>query len=183
MTLSQSAVHLAAICALTAASCALSATPLEAQAMPEPRCAVVDSSMAPTKADQSPASAPEEIYALLAAWRAALREGNIASVTALVTEDAEFWSQGAAPLVGRAALGDAFRPFFTSYQLLQEFDCHELVVRGDMAFMRGLERNRLIPRDGGETVEIQQRAFSIIRRDLDGRWRFSRGMTNEPPTP
>jgi hypothetical protein len=58
--------------------------------MPEPRCAAVDSSMVPTEVDESMAGPLEGIYALLDAWRTALREGDIASVTTLVTEDAVF---------------------------------------------------------------------------------------------
>ncbi len=152
MTLSRSPAHRAAACVLAAVSCILAVDLLVAQEMPEPRCAAVDSSMVPTEVDESMAGPLEGIYALLDAWRTALREGDIASVTTLVTEDAVFWSHGAAPLIGRAALGDAFRPFFTSYQLLQEFECHELVLGGDIAFMRGLERNRLVPHDGGEAI-------------------------------
>jgi uncharacterized protein (TIGR02246 family) len=167
---------------MTAVVCTTSVDVLVAQEVADTHCGVVDSPPPRTEVNRSMAELVEGVYALLDAWRDALREGDIDAVATLVTEDAEFWSHGTAPLIGRAALGDAFRPFFTNYQLLQEFECHELVVRGDLAFMRGLERNRLVPHAGGETMEIQQRAFSVIRRGADGRWRFSRGMTNEPPT-
>jgi uncharacterized protein (TIGR02246 family) len=177
MTFTRFRFHHVVVCVVTAVLSLTAPHALVAQENGEMRCSVVDWPNAATEANP----AVQGIYAVLAAWRDALRDGNMEAVTTLVTEDAEFWSQGAAPVTGRTALADAFRPFFTSYELLQEFECAELVVRGDWAFMRGLEWNRLVPRVGGDTLEIQQRAFSIMRRGTDGRWRFARGMTNEAP--
>jgi uncharacterized protein (TIGR02246 family) len=170
-----------AVCIATVALSLITAPALVAQANAELRCQVVDLPNAPAAAGSAQESV-HRIYALLDAWRGALREADMEAVTNLVTEDAEFWSQGAVALTGRRALADAFRPFLTGYELLQDFDCHELIVRGDLAFMRGLEWNRLESRSGGETIEVQQRAFSVMRRGTEGRWRFARGMTNEAPT-
>ena len=83
-----------------------------AQANADVHCAVVDTNV---EANRSAEDAVQGIYALLTAWRGALREGDIEGVTALVTEDAEFWSHGTAPLTGRPALADAFRPFLTGF--------------------------------------------------------------------
>jgi uncharacterized protein (TIGR02246 family) len=114
-------------------------------------------------------------------WAEAIRGADLESLAGLVTEDAEFWTHGAAPLTGRDALKGAFAPFFSRYGLEQDFECQELVISGDLAFMRGMELNRLTPHDGSETKEHRQRAFSILRREGDGKWRFARGMTNLPP--
>jgi uncharacterized protein (TIGR02246 family) len=167
-----------AVCLVLAAS-SLPAS-AAAQTTSGPQCAVVD---VPTRAVDAgaPASgAVQDIYALLDGWREALGAGNDEAVTALVADSAEFWSQGAPPIRGRAALAEAFGPFFANYQLLQDFDCYELIIRGDLAFMRGMERNKLIPHAGGDTTTVLQRAFSVLRRSADGQWRFARGMTNEP---
>jgi uncharacterized protein (TIGR02246 family) len=171
-----------AVCIATTALSLIAVPALVAQVNAELRCRVEDSPNAPAEKDGSVQESVQGIYALLETWRSALRKGDIEAVANLVTEDAEFWSHGAAALTGRRALADAFRPFLTGYELLQDFDCHELIVRGDLAFMRGLERNRLEPRSAGETLEVQQRAFSVMRRGVDGRWRFARGMTNEAMT-
>jgi uncharacterized protein (TIGR02246 family) len=121
------------------------------------------------------------IDVLLTAWREGLAAGDLDRVAGLVTEDAEFWSQGQPPLRGRKAVREAFSPFLAQYTMDQEFQCEELIVVEDWGFMRGLEVNRLLPRDGvGETV-VRQRAFSVIHRGRDGVWRFHRGMTHQPP--
>jgi len=145
------------------------------------RCATVDVANTIPDGSPSPEHYIQEIYLLLDDWQEAVRDGNTEAVTKLVTEDAEFWSQGSQPLIGRAALADAFAPFFENFIFLQDYECHELIVRGDRAFMRGIERNKRIPRAGGNTVIVQQRAFSVLRRSVDGQWRFARGMTNQPP--
>jgi ketosteroid isomerase-like protein len=67
------------------------------------------------------------------------------------------------------------------FEFQQQFDCKELIIGGSWAFMRGIEINRLTPRDGGEIVLRKQRAFSVLRREADGTWLFARGMTNLPP--
>lgn len=121
------------------------------------------------------------IESLLQAWKQALASADLEVIAEMVTSDAEFWSNGQPPLVGREALKEAFKPIFARYTMDQEFRCDELVVAGEWAFMRGLEVNRLVSREGGEENTVRQRAFSVMFRSADGRWRFSRGMTNQPP--
>ncbi|HEX3127695.1 MAG TPA: SgcJ/EcaC family oxidoreductase [Thermoanaerobaculia bacterium] len=123
----------------------------------------------------------EEIRKLFAAWADAVRRSDAAAVASLVTEDAEFWSQGAAPLAGRAMVETTMTTFLGQYELDQQFDMEEMLVSGDLAIVRGLERNRVVARSGGEPREVLQRAFCVLRREMDGRWRFARGMTNQPP--
>ena len=143
-------------------------------------CAVVDVQYGNGKTDQYNQKTVVEIYHLLHAWRSAIKDSNAKKVASLVTEAAEFWPNGASPLKGRAALEEAFRPFLAEYKFSQDYECYELTIRGDIAFIRGLERNTKIPRKGGDTITTRQRAFSVIRQSKDGRWLFSRGMTNLP---
>jgi uncharacterized protein (TIGR02246 family) len=123
----------------------------------------------------------QAISELLDAWRDAMRSGDANALASLVTEDAEFWTHGVAPLIGRQAILDTLTPVLTGYEVEQELDLQELVVSGDLAFMRGMEHNTMRAKDGSQTLERRQRAFSIMRRGADGKWRFSRGMTNLPP--
>jgi ketosteroid isomerase-like protein len=96
-------------------------------------------------------------------------------------EDAAFWTHGAAELVGREVVTAAFGPVLDQYDLEQEFRIIELLVSGDLAFMRGVEHNRITPKSRDPPIERVQRGFSILPRDLDGEWKFARGMTNLPP--
>lgn len=125
-------------------------------------------------------SAEEAIEKLFRDWAEAGRRGDAHAMAEMVTEDAEFWSHGAAPLQGREAVAPRMAAFFQSYEIDQDFERQELVVAGGLAFVRGMEINRVKPRDGTPQMEIRQRAFSILFRGEDGVWRFARGMTNKP---
>lgn len=117
----------------------------------------------------------------MADWAEAVADGDAEALGLLVTEDAEFWTHSAAPLVGRGALIAAFEPFLAQFELHPQFDCQELIISGNWAFMRGMEVNHLTPRNGDETVVRRQRAFSVLRREANGKWLYARGMTNLPP--
>ena len=119
----------------------------------------------------------DELDALFAAWKDATRRGDVDAILSLVTEDAEFWTHGAPAVKGRAAVRKLYEQFAAAYSIEQEFEEIERIVAGDHAFIRGREHNTVTPR-GGESVHVVQRAFMIVRRDDDGRWRFFRGMTN-----
>lgn len=126
-------------------------------------------------------TAEEAIEQLFQDWAEAGRRGDAQALAQMVTEDSEFWTHGAAPLQGRQAVIDRMSSFFESYKVDQGFERQELVVSGDLAFVRGMELNRIVPRDGDAPQEIRQRAFSILFRGPDGVWKFARGMTNKPP--
>ena len=132
--------------------------------------------------NDSKRAAEDAIEKLFQKWADAGRRGDAQALADLVTEDAEFWTHGAAPLKGRDEVVSRMTTFFAAYEIDQGFERQELVISGDLAFVRGMETNRVIPRDGTPAMEIRQRALSILFRGADG-WRFARGMTNKPPEP
>ncbi len=113
-----------------------------------------------------------------AAWMEAGKKSDVETLVSLMTEDIEFWTHGAPAVKGRDAATALFQGAFARFALEQRFESHERIVTAGWAFERGLERNFITPRDGGETVQHDQRAFMVLRRDPDGRWRYARGMTN-----
>jgi len=119
-----------------------------------------------------------EIDETFTLWAEAGQRGDADAMAALVTDDAEFWSQGQPALRGRAAVLDAFRRVFVAYQVEQRWERVERIVSGDWAWERGIEHNAVIHRSDGARTEVRQRAFTVLHRDADGRWRFARGMTN-----
>jgi uncharacterized protein (TIGR02246 family) len=122
-----------------------------------------------------------EIDRTVRQWAHGFANGDAALLASLVTEDAEFWSHGVQPLVGRPAVKAAFDVFFERFAIVQDFFEIERRVNGDWCFVRGEERNVLTPKAGGPSVQHRQGVFSILHRDADGRWRFARGMTNQAP--
>lgn len=127
------------------------------------------------------ATADVAIEKLFHEWAEAGRRGDAHAMARLITEDAEFWSHGAAPLKGRDEVVSRMTTFFDGYEIDQGFERQEIVISGDLAFVRGMEINRVTPRDGAPAMEIRQRAISILFREPDGTWKFARGMTNKAP--
>jgi uncharacterized protein (TIGR02246 family) len=119
-----------------------------------------------------------EIDALYQAWKDAVRRGDIDTLLTFITEDAEFWPRDTPAIRGKENIRNLYASFFANFSLEQHFEETERIVEGGFAFVRGLEVNTLTPRTGGASTEVRQRAFSILRLDADGKWRFSRGMTN-----
>ena len=115
----------------------------------------------------------------LAEWAQFFAEGDVAGLVSLVTPDAEFWTHGMPPIVGRNALREAFEAFFELYSVQQRFEILERLTGDGWVLLRGVEFNTLVPKAEGESEEYTQRAFSVLRQDKDGRWRFLRGMTNQ----
>jgi uncharacterized protein (TIGR02246 family) len=126
-------------------------------------------------------SVESEIDLLFDAWKAAVTAKDVERVAALTTEDCEFWANSAPPLSGRDRLRATLAAFYATYDHRQEFERLELITADDVAFVRGIEHNFLHPTAGGPEVRRVQRAFMVIRKGHDGRWRFARGMTNLPP--
>ena len=122
----------------------------------------------------------KQIYQLFNDFNNSVNDANLEQIGNLVTEDAEFWTNSLTPLTGRAAFKNAFKDFLNKYSVNKDFECYELIIRDDVAYSRGMEINKKTPRVGGETIITKQRAFSVIRKGDDGKWRFSRGMTNLP---
>jgi uncharacterized protein (TIGR02246 family) len=122
-----------------------------------------------------------QIHDVLKEWALAVERSDASAIGELVTEDSEFWTHGTEALVGREAVVETMTTFFSRYKLRQEFRPQEVLVNGDIALVRGLEINHLTPLTGADPQTIQQRAFSVLFRGSDGKWRFARGMTNAPP--
>jgi ketosteroid isomerase-like protein len=97
----------------------------------------------------------------------------LAVIAALVTEDVQYWRGGHVPLHGRAELCAAFEALFDSFHVRQEFKCEDLMITGNSAFMRGREINHLEDKAGGAKCALEQRVYSILKRDPDGNWKFS----------
>jgi len=122
-----------------------------------------------------------EIDALRDAWIAAVKRRDPSALADLLTDDYEVWSGGAAAMTGPAAAAAAMGAALARFDIEQSLEVVETVVSGDWAFERGIERMRLTPRGGGDVQSFEQRAFLIMRRGPDGRWRYARGMTAAMP--
>lgn len=120
----------------------------------------------------------EAIAQTIRAFADALNRADYRAAVAMMTDDAVFWPVDAEETTGKAPIAVAYERL-EPYRLEASSDVEEILVSGDLAVMRGYENFRLEPKAGGDPVEIKhRRAFSILRRQQDGSWKFARGMTN-----
>lgn len=126
----------------------------------------------------------EAVAAIEDRIRAAYAVGDADGVAAQYTEDAILMSPGLPAVVGRKAIVESFRPFFSAFQgeLAQEIE--EIEVLGDHAYLRGKIHIKVTARRGNAKAELHGKYIAIARRCPDGIWRFSRDIYNyDHPTP
>lgn len=110
----------------------------------------------------------DQIDALFVRWKRAVEERDLGAICEMVSEDAEFWTHGHPPLSGRQGLRNALEKYWALFEHRQEFTRHELLISGDLAFIRGHELNQIRMLSGGLETQVVQRAFMVLRRDLAG---------------
>jgi uncharacterized protein (TIGR02246 family) len=117
---------------------------------------------------------------LYIAWSDAFARADVDGVLSLVTPDYTVWYPEMAPLAGdqlRAALVAAF----AKYEIESRYERVDCFVAGDLAVDCGWDVQVVKARGGGESFTRRQRAWVLLRRGDDGRWRFARGITQPGP--
>ena len=110
-----------------------------------------------------------------AAYIAAVNAADLAKVLSLMTDDVVLINPHQAPF-GRDAFPAGFRGGHAAYELRCASDIEEVVVAGDVAYMRCRDSLSLKPRDGGAPSAMAGYRLSIYRRAPDGRWLLARDM-------
>jgi uncharacterized protein (TIGR02246 family) len=113
----------------------------------------------------------QAIRAVVRTWMDATREGDIATVIGLMTDDVLFMTPRGEPF-GK----DEFRARSEKSRDVRidaTNDIQELHVTGDWAWMRSFLAISATPPDG-EPVKRSGYALTILRKGPDGRWRVAR---------
>jgi uncharacterized protein (TIGR02246 family) len=82
-------------------------------------------------------------------------------------------------VVGKENIRAKMQPVFDQFQQEMTNKTEEVKVDGDLAFARGNYAYRLIPKEGGETIEGNGKWLSILVRQDDGSWKFARDIYND----
>lgn len=106
-------------------------------------------------------------------WITAVNAGDLATLLALMTDDAVLLNPGRAP-TGRQGFSADFPNAHKRNQIQCVSDLAEVVVSGDVAYTRSQDSLSVIPRDGGESAQLAGDRLTVYRRALDGRWLLAR---------
>ena len=100
---------------------------------------------------------------------------NDGSVVDLWTEDAVVMFTNAPAVTGRDAAWEMISNAAT-YEQTRTTD--ELVVSGDLAFVRWASTGTFTPKDGGEPSEFDIKGITILQRQPDNSWKMARIILN-----
>ncbi len=113
---------------------------------------------------------------------AAVKAMDIPKLMTLVTEDVVFLPPGLPPLRGKPAIEAMYKSFLPQFSSVdQQAALEEVEVAGDWAFAWGSETLVLVPQSGGSPIQMDGKGLSILRRQPDGSWKFSRAVNNAQP--
>jgi len=116
----------------------------------------------------------QAIRALIAHWLAATRQGDVAAILPLMTDDVVFMVPGQPPMIGRDRFADGMRAMAHTHRVMPDSVVEEVVVSGDMAYSRTRLEIRIEPVGGGVAVRRAGYTLSVFRRGADGRWQLAR---------
>ena len=116
---------------------------------------------------------PDEraIRDLVETWMKASRAGDTATVLSLMSDDVIFMVPGREPF-GKEAFA-ATSQSMKGFRIDGSADIRELKVLGDLAYLRNFIEITVTP-PGGAPVRRSGYTLTILRKELDGRWRLTR---------
>lgn len=98
--------------------------------------------------------------------------------------DAMLLPPGEGPVRGRDRIRPRYEALFGGFVPEIEGMIEELVVDGDLAYVRGRNGGRMRSLDGSDERELHDAYLMVLRRATDGRWRITRLMwhPDRPPS-
>ena len=106
-------------------------------------------------------------------WIDAVNAGDLDRLLSLMADDVVFLTPGRAP-IGR----DGFPPGFSAAHQQAQIRCvsqlEEVVVVGEVAYTRSRDSLSVIPRAGGEAMQMAGYRITVYRKQSDGRWLLAR---------
>ena len=115
----------------------------------------------------------QAIRELHSTWIDAVNAGDLVRLLTLMADDVVFLNPGRAPF-GR----DGFSPGFSAAHKQARISCiselEEVVVVGEVAYTRSRDSLSVIPRAGGEAMQLAGHRITVYRKQRDGRWLLAR---------
>ena len=126
---------------------------------------------------------PDEqaVVAAMQGWEAAVESGDYEALAGFYTEDAVFYPNGVAPIVGRDRILERNRQRGSrgAVNIMQRVD--DVEVNGNWAVYSCLARVEATASEGTAPAARFSRVLLLMERGEDGRWRIHRDIDNETP--
>ncbi len=114
------------------------------------------------------------ISRLVARWHSATAAGDVDAVLGLMAEDVVYLVPGQPPMKGRGNFEKGLRILLSTHRLESTSDIQEIYVSGDLGYCWSVLNVRVTPLSGGDAMERNGSALSILRKRTDGKWEVVR---------
>jgi uncharacterized protein (TIGR02246 family) len=111
-------------------------------------------------------------------WNAAIQDRNVSGIIDLVSEDCVLLVPDNPPLVGKENIRKHYQSLFARYidgTLQESSDIDEIQILEGAVFWRGTDKF-VAAAKGAAPAQITSYEMGLMRRGIDGRWRFARRM-------
>ncbi|WP_428936756.1 YybH family protein [Fontivita pretiosa] len=106
-------------------------------------------------------------------WIDAVNAGDLACLLSLMADDVVFLNPGHEPF-GRDGFSAGFGAAHQRARIHCISDLEEIVVVGQVAYTRSRDSLSVIPRAGGEAMQLAGHRLTVYRQQPDGRWLLAR---------
>jgi len=112
-------------------------------------------------------------------YTAACNTGSVSDYKATLTSDVVFFPPDQPAVRGRENVGQwAKEGFFEPFKVTFTPTLERIVVVGSEAFVPGAFTLHLVPKAGGEPIEMSGVFFDILRTDDGGTWKLAHATFN-----
>jgi uncharacterized protein (TIGR02246 family) len=123
----------------------------------------------------------QQIRAVIEAWMKASRDGDLATVMNLMTEDVVFLTPGNPPM-RRRDFQEASKSITGKIRIDGYPQIQEITVTGDIAICWNKLEMTITPIHGGASTKRSGNTLSVFRRGADGQWRIWRDANMLAPS-
>ncbi|MCA9038227.1 MAG: SgcJ/EcaC family oxidoreductase [Planctomycetaceae bacterium] len=106
-------------------------------------------------------------------WLRATEDGDIATISGLMTDDVVFLTPGRPPF-GRQEFIQSFQGMIGQVAMHCRGEYEEIIVTGDFAYARARLDITVTPKIGGVPKHLSGNTLSILRRSPNGEWKLCR---------
>lgn len=110
-----------------------------------------------------------------------INDGDIATLSALTSDEHTMIPPGRAPIEGKAANDAANGKAFENNRFDEHWYPVDTGVSGDLAYERGTYTTDVFPKAGGESRHVAGTFLRIYRRQPDGKWKMIYDTFNSVP--
>jgi len=117
-------------------------------------------------------------------YASAVTAGDLDLWISLWTDNGIQMAPDAAAVIGKEQIRAKYESIFPQFIFKMAITNKETRVAGDWAYARGTYTLSMTPKAGGETINIDGKFLTILKRQVDGSWKIFRDCfnSNVPPS-